>query len=162
MNVSKLAALALVAVLVTAGAAAAMPGNAPDHSGAADHEQASDHPSVEAADAGDDRADGAGDDEAADASEINDGNATDASDDGTENAATAAGGNAQAAGPAQARSDEARGPPTDLPQRVPDHVAQIHQLILDFLSGDLDGNLGPSISEATPDDATAENTASGG
>ena len=115
MNVSKLAALVLVALLVTAGAAAAVPATATDHSGAADHEQASDHRSDEAADG----------------------------------AAVAAEGGAEAVGLAHPRSDDTRGPPTDLPEQVPDHVTRIHQLILDFLSGDLDGNLGPSVSDAT-------------
>lgn len=149
MTVSKPAALVLVAVLVTAGAAAATPGNAPANSAADDHEQASDYRFDEAADAGD-------------TSKRNDENTTDAGDDGAANTADAADENAQAASSAQARIDDARGPPTDLPEQVPDHVAQIHQLIIDFLSGDLDGILGPNVSDATPDDDGGEATTSSG
>lgn len=53
MKLSTLIPIALVALLVTAGAAAAMPGNAPDHAGANDHEQASDHAPDDTADDGD-------------------------------------------------------------------------------------------------------------
>lgn len=38
------------------------------------------------------------------------------------------------------------GPDADLPAHVPDHVQRIHTLIGQFLSGTLDGPLGPHIS----------------
>ncbi len=45
------------------------------------------------------------------------------------------------------------GPPTDLPDAVPDFVAEIHDLIRQFLGGDLDGSLGDAVSNVTPDDS---------
>lgn len=112
MKLSTLAALALVALLVSAGAAAAMPGVAStqNQNQADGHAQATDH------------ADDAG---------------------GDENAA---------AGAANAPDD--RGPHVDLPERVPDHVPQLHDLIRRFLSGDLDGSLGGAVSDETPGNST--------
>ncbi|MFB6173370.1 MAG: hypothetical protein ABEI39_01880 [Halobacteriales archaeon] len=127
MNLSKIAAIGLAALLVTAGAAAAMPGNAPDHAGA-DDEQTSDR-----------RPDDAEDDE----------NATD--DAGAPPATVADAGGA----------DAARGPPADLPTQAPDHVSRIHDLIREFLSGDLDGSLGDAVSDASPDGPETPANASG-
>lgn len=109
MKLSKLAALALVALLVSAGAAAAVPGVASNQNQADGHAQATDH-----------------------------------ADDGDAHASSG--------GAANAPDD--RGPHVDLPEQVPDHVEQIHELIRRFLSGDLDGSLGGAVSDATPGNST--------
>lgn len=124
MNASKLIAIALTALLITAGAAAAAPGQAPDDAGAdaADVHQP--------------------DDPGADAAENASDNETDADVERDENASDA--------------------PPTEMPEQVPDHVTQIHELIRDKLSGDL-GNtsLGEAISGVvgSGDDAQANSQA---
>lgn len=43
-------------------------------------------------------------------------------------------------------ADDRRGPPTDMPAQVPDHVSQIHDLVNQYLDGDID-NLGEHISD---------------
>jgi hypothetical protein len=43
-------------------------------------------------------------------------------------------------------ADDRRGPPTDMPAQVPDHVSQIHDLVHQYLDGDID-NLGEHISD---------------
>ncbi|MDZ7701132.1 MAG: hypothetical protein U5J98_03175 [Halobacteriales archaeon] len=113
MNAHNLIAIALAALLVFAGGAAALPGNAPDGAGA---DAADDHQPDDPASAADDRD--------ADETETNE---TDSDDARDENAS--------------------EGPPTDLPEPVPDHVSTIHQLIRDKLNGGL-GNttLGEAIS----------------
>lgn len=134
MNASKLAVIAITALIVTAGAAVAMPGNAPEHAAADENERASDQEPDDAADAR------SNSDLAAD-----------------ENASAEDTGDNRASGPderaaAQAEhppdSAAASGPPVDLPDQVPDHVTTIHELIVDFLNGDLDGDLGSSVSAA--------------
>lgn len=50
------------------------------------------------------------------------------------------------------RDERVQGPPTSLPEQVPDHVSRIHDLIRQFIDGSLDGNLGDAISGVTPDD----------
>lgn len=109
MNVSKLIVIALAALLVTAGAAVAAPGQSPDNPGA---DAADEH-----------RPDEAGADAAANASN----NATDVDVERDENASDA--------------------PPVEMPEPVPDHASEIHQLIRDYLNGDL-GNttLGETVS----------------
>lgn len=49
-------------------------------------------------------------------------------------------------------TSDGQGPPTDLPDQVPDHVEKIHNKIVQFLNGDFGGNLGEVISGLTPDD----------
>jgi hypothetical protein len=63
--------------------------------------------------------------------------------------AAAAPGNAPADRTDSADDGDA-GPPADLPAPVPDGVAAIHDLILSFIGGDLDGSLGNAVSDATP------------
>ena len=48
--------------------------------------------------------------------------------------------------------DDRQGPPTDMPAQVPDHVSQIHELIHQYLDGDID-NLGAQISDLMGDSA---------
>ena len=129
MKLSKLAAVALAILLVTAGAAAAVPGNAPAFAGN-DEAQANDHSQ--------------GDENPPDHA----GNASDAG-----NASVASSGAADHDG---ASAAEARGPPVDLPSAVPDHVSAIHDLIRQHLAGDLDGSLGEAIADVTPDDENDE------
>mgnify|MGYP006294165479 CR=1 FL=1 len=43
-------------------------------------------------------------------------------------------------------ADDRQGPPTDMPAQVPDHVSQIHELVHQYLDGDID-NLGAQISD---------------
>ncbi|NIS29777.1 MAG: hypothetical protein GWN07_06200, partial [Actinobacteria bacterium] len=133
MNVHKLIAVAMAALLVTAGAAAAAPGDSPTNDGT---ETAEEHQPTET---GDDATD-ADDDDASDA----DANATD--------------GDAQAADAPDENASEA--PPTELPEPVPDQVSEIHQLIRDKLNGDL-GNttLGEAISGVVGGDDEADSQA---
>lgn len=64
---------------------------------------------------------------------------------------------ASAAGSDAAPADE-REPDGVLPEQVPDHVGRIHDLIRQFLRGELDGSLGEAVSGvAASDDAAAEN-----
>ena len=65
--------------------------------------------------------------------------------------------NASERGHGAAAADK-RGPPTDMPSQVPDHVATIHDLIRQFVGGDLDGSLGEAISDVTPADDGEETT----
>jgi hypothetical protein len=119
MKLSTLVAIALAALLVTAGAVAAVPSHASANEQAPDRGDAGE-PGVATAD--DDRRPG---------------------------------------GPASQperrdRSDDdasARGPPETLPEQVPDHVAEVHDRIRRFLSGDLGGPLGESVSDVTPGNA---------
>lgn len=114
MRFHKSIALMLAALMLAAGAAAAMPGNAPSDAGNAT-----------------DADDGAADDEAAaaDDAEMNE------TDEDTVD---------------EARADDAndaRGPPADMPEQVPDHVSTIHDVVRQFLDDDLDGSLGESVSD---------------
>jgi len=131
-----LVAVAFAALLVTAGTVAAAPGNAPVDVGADD--QYDDH----AEDAEDGNADDAANDSA-------DGQPADAPvSDGADGAADSA----DSADESAADTDR-RGPPADLPGPVPDHVAEIHDAIGSFLTGDLGGSLGDAVSGSTPADA---------
>ncbi|MEF8855853.1 MAG: hypothetical protein V5A16_00375 [Haloplanus sp.] len=131
---TKLVAVVFAALLVTVGTVAAAPGNAPVDVGADD--QYDDHAAEE-------------NDDHANASD-SDGQPADVSaDDADENASDAA----DSAANADASNAERRGPPTDLPAQVPDHVTRIHDLIRSFLDGDRDGSLGDSVSDTTPDGA---------
>ncbi|PSP50433.1 hypothetical protein BRC75_00905 [Halobacteriales archaeon QH_7_69_31] len=47
---------------------------------------------------------------------------------------------------------EGQGPPTDVSEHVPDHVVEIHVLVNQFLDGELETALGPAIVDVTPDD----------
>lgn len=132
MRFHELAAAALAVLLVSAGAVAAVPGDAPDGARADDHEGADEHAQDDRRD--DDRGERARDDHAADANE----------------AAAAEPGEATAE---QARED--RGPPTDVPAQVPDFVGRIHGEILKHLDGGLGGaELGEAISNLTPGDGS--------
>lgn len=119
MKLRTIATIALVTLLVAAGTAAALPGNAPEH-----------------AQAPDDASNGA--DDAADL------------DDDTNETATD---ETEAAGPTE-RSDRAGGPPESLPAQVPEHVGEIHDAIRSFLDGSMDGSLGETLQNITPDDET--------
>ena len=54
-------------------------------------------------------------------------------------------------------AEDRRGPPTDMPEQVPDHVSQIHDLIHQFLDGDID-TLGEQISELMGENADGQET----
>ncbi|WP_226021822.1 hypothetical protein [Halomicrobium salinisoli] len=71
--------------------------------------------------------------------------------------------NASESGDANARADNAerRGPPTDLPDQVPDFVGDVHDLIDQKLAGDLTGSLGEQISSVTPDEGDENATDAG-
>ena len=64
-------------------------------------------------------------------------------------------GDASSAGNASA-ADERRGPPTDMPEQVPDHVGEIHSLINQFINGSV-SDLGSAVSDVTPDDGSDAN-----
>lgn len=121
MNAHKLIAIALAALLVFAGGAAALPGQASD---AAEDNQP--------------------DDPGADASEQADENATD--DDAAENVTETAENETEEEDAREGNA--AAGPPTDMPERAPDHVTQIHDLVRSKLDGALTGQeLGTAISD---------------
>ena len=128
MRLKQLAALALSALLLTAGvgAVAAQSGNAPADA------QADEQP--DDAERGDEHTDNAS------APDGDRAERPDAAANGSENAGDAPAG---------------QGPPTDMPEQVPDHAVRIHEMIDAFLSGDLDGALGPQIADVTPDDGNA-------
>lgn len=119
MKLHEIGAIAIVVLLITAGAAAAAPGNAPDDAGEGTV------PPFAGNDV-DDRAQ-------------NDTDAKAPADEARENGM-------------EERHEPAQGPPTALPEQVPDHVSQIHDLIRQFIDGSRDGNLGDAISGVTPDD----------
>ena len=48
-----------------------------------------------------------------------------------------------------------RGPPTDMPEQVPDHVGEIHGLINQFIDGSV-SDLGSAVSDVTPDDESSD------
>lgn len=130
-----LSVAALAALLVVAGAAAALPGAAPGGHGG---------PTTDGAPTDGQNATGAN-----------------ASSNATDRAgANATGGPANA--PAGGPSDRAAGPPADLPGPVPDFVSEIHGLVGDLLDGTLSGpDLGAAISDLTPDDGSGEATDGG-
>lgn len=105
MNARKLAAVALAALLVSAGAAAAIPGTTPDEAQADDH----------AADSTSDHADDDRDENA--------------SANPTDTPATPAGENRSADATAQ------QGPSVELPSQVPDFVSTVHETIRDAEDG---------------------------
>lgn len=125
MNISKLVTIGLAVLVLTAGAVAAAPGNAPGDAQAGND---SDQPG---ADAG---VGNAGADDAAD-------NASPADDtDAAEDSAPMNKTNGSAA-------DDRRGPPSDMPEPVPDRVGEIHSQIDEFLNGDGTFNLGEAVSD---------------
>jgi len=146
MNARKLLTLAVAATVLVGGVAAvgaATPGNAP-----------ADQTPDDADETASDDADGADD---ADDAETNE---TDA--DANETDADAA--NASEAGPAANASENAsaaaageRGPPTELPDPVPERVSSIHEGIQSFLGGDVD-NLGNALSGLLGDDGERSET----
>ena len=121
MSLKRYAAMLLAALVVTAGAAGAVAA-APGSGNAPDDAGPNENANDAATDAAEDDSDG-------DASSA--GNASDAND------ASAA--------------DERRGPPTDMPEQVPDHVGEIHDLINQFIDGSV-SDLGSAVSDVTPDD----------
>ena len=134
MNISKLVTIGLAVLVLTAGAVAAAPGNAPGDAQAGND---SDQPGADAGvgNAGaDDAAGNAGADDAAD-------NASPADDtDAAEDSAPMNKTNGSAA-------DDRRGPPSDMPEPVPDRVGEIHSQIDEFLNGDGTFNLGEAVSD---------------
>ena len=74
--------------------------------------------------------------------------ATDAADDGDD---ASSADNASDASDANDAADERRGPPTDMPEQVPDHVGEIHDVINQFIDGSI-SDLGSAIGDVTPDD----------
>ena len=131
MNVHKLIAVALVALLITAGAAAATPGASPTNDGT---QTADEHQPDEA---GDDAADADETDADENETDVEDAAAAEAEDDESE----------------ERDENASEAPPTDMPEPVPDHVSTIHELIRDKLNGDL-GNttLGEAISDVVGSD----------
>lgn len=138
MNATRLAAVALATLLVTVGLTAATPAapaehrttNPPDAAAAASDRDARDAgPSVSNDSVG----------PAGAASPVDASNRADTAGDPERGDA--------------AERDGARGPPSDLPAPVPDHVGAIHDTIRSFLSGALDGSLGEAVSGIASDEA---------
>lgn len=125
MKVRTITVIAIATILVTAGAAVAAPGNAPDLPDNAHN--------INDAERDDDSS------ENPTAEEETNENATvrenSDRDNGAEESVTDRG------------ADNAQGPPTDLPAQVPEHVSQIHDLIRQFLNDDLGESLGNAISD---------------
>lgn len=146
MNTKQLLAVALAGLLVSAGAVAAVPGSAPDSAQADEHA---------------DDADENADDDADDADENADDNASDGQERASENRPDDVGPNAD--GNESNESDQ-RGPTQDMPEQAPDHVSQIHDTIVSWLNGDLDGNLGSHVSDIVSGngDENADNADNGG
>jgi hypothetical protein len=128
MKLTKTAGVLLAVLLVATAGVAALPGNAPADS--------------QAGQADDNYDDGANASDApADAGpEMND---SETDEENAENAENA---------------DDRRGPPTDMPAQVPDHVSQIHELIHQYLDGDID-NLGERISDVMGSEDAADEQA---
>lgn len=142
MKLRTIATIALVALLVTTGAAAATPGDASDDVGA----DGSDHGPSDAGDSS--SADAAGSDHGPDDAEP-DGNASEnatAAIDQASTGAEALGDEDASAAAGVASSAGDAGPPEEMPGPVPDHVTQIHDTIRQFLNGGIDGSLGKAIS----------------
>lgn len=153
MKRTTFAVIAVIALVLTAGAAAAMPGSAPDDA-AADDAQDQNSDSADSASAnGDDTRDEK-------AEEASDNRSEDAWDD--DRAAAADDARANATSGVEKRSANAQGPAVDLPAQVPDHVQRIHDLIGQFLDGEGDGSLGEQISGVDRSDAGNESAAAGG
>jgi hypothetical protein len=130
MNLTKITAVALAVLLVGAGAAAAIPGQAADQA----HSNANDD--------GTDAGPGAG--------APDDAGAADEAGNATDNESADAGENAS----------ERRGPPEDMPSQAPDHVSQIHETINDWLDSDKEGSLGDMISDIVGGDDNSEEDSS--
>ena len=131
MNVTRLAAVALATLLVTVGLTAATPAAPAEHRTNIPENAAAGASDRDAGDAGPNASDDSvGPDGAAGPVAVS--NRTDA-------ASSSERGDA-------AERDDARGPPSDLPAPVPDHVGVIHDTVRSFLSGVLDGSLGQEVS----------------
>ncbi len=52
---------------------------------------------------------------------------------------------------------QTQGPNAELPSQVPDHVSAIHDTIMSFLDGSLEGSLGDAVSDVTPGEGADEN-----
>lgn len=142
MKLPRIAAVALVVLLVTAGAATAAPSfGSLDTSAVSNH--GDEHGENESASADNDVEQG----ENTDADADNDADADSAADRGENAAANAAdrGENAKAAN-GDASAANAQGPGGNLPEQVPDHVREIHATINQYLDGAID-NLGKAISD---------------
>ncbi len=122
--------IALATMLVTAGAAMAAPGNAPDHveqtDGSNEADVGSDNPN-----------------------EMTDENATDGNTMADKQVSDTTALNEDASDRDE-RAANAQGPPADLPSQVPDFVSQMHDVIGQFLDGEYDGSLGDTINDVTP------------
>ena len=127
-------AVGLVALLVVAGSAAALPTQAVDNAQSDQPRSASDRTN-----GGD-----SGSKYGPDTTPTNS-NASTPPEQANDRSTT---GSSQAEDPDRGAgaSGDARGPPADMPDHVPDHVTQIHETIRSFLNGDLTGSLGEAIS----------------
>lgn len=163
MNTTKLAGLVLAGLLVSAGAVAALPGAVPGDAPA--HDEANEH--ANDAPANEDADDASANDTAEQTEERDPADENETSDTGaneSENASDAANASETAASdrrgpPARARGSQ--GPPAEMPDRVPDHVSQIHDAIENFLGGSVD-NLGDVVSGLTPGHGGQDRAQDGG
>ncbi|WP_336036288.1 hypothetical protein [Halobacterium yunchengense] len=60
---------------------------------------------------------------------------------------------------ADENDEAARGPPSELPDQVPDHVSEVHDRIGSYLDGEID-NLGHALSDLLGDDGDSGDEAS--
>lgn len=84
---------------------------------------------------------------------------TDGNASASENSTDSTAKHANDSAPADARPDGEQGPPTDVPEQVPDHVVQIHQTISEFLDGAID-HLGSAVSDIVGEDGDADDAES--
>lgn len=171
MKLHTIASVVVAVLVVGAGAAIAAPGQAPDDAGADASEHSNASESDHAADAP--NASETGENESSDGMTSQDDAASTAGDDaGTDDNASTTGEDASAAGgdmgdvtsanasdTGETNASEGQGPDATLPEQVPDHVSQVHDLINQFLSGDLGGTLGDAVSGVTPDDDESSSSA---
>lgn len=145
MNATKLLTIAVAALALTAGVAAATgTALANDHQTDAPADEAGEHPADEAGHAQASHADDANETDANEtADDVREMPEGDLDDEANE---TAPAEPAQQNGVTE-QSEDRQGPPADMPGPVPDHVTQIHETINDFLSGDSDGPLGHALSD---------------
>lgn len=158
MQLHKLAAVVAAVLLVTAGAAVAAPGNGAQADGRANASTSTATGAATPAEPAEQSARDAAATETAETPERtgeNDATGAERADGTAVSVSVSARGNASGAAvtasadamgvDGQARSDDERGPPGEMPDDAPSHVERIHDLIRERVAGTLGGSLGDVI-----------------